>query len=259
MSQIEFKKMFKKLCARTGLWVYMHATPLGVQSTVRSLRNSYKKELTSRKRNSEIHIDQSPGKKRGRKTLLLDDMDNKENGGHITLTKSWAYSLLQRMDYVKRRGSCTAKTEISDEKFDELKFEFHDRVKKIVNEHNIPPDLIYNWDHTGLNYLPVSNWTMEVEGSKKIPIVGLDDKRQITAVNTEGTMTGKFLAPQVIYQGFTSTCHPNYEFPSAWNVTHSPNHLANTETQTLYTEKILVPHMKHYCSARLLKFNQRFE
>ncbi|KAJ8297774.1 hypothetical protein KUTeg_024305 [Tegillarca granosa] len=59
-----------------------------------------------------------------------------------------------------------------------------------------------------------------------------------------GTMTGEFLAPQVIYQGLTSACHPNYEFPLAWNVTHSPNHWANTETQTLYTEKILVPHMK---------------
>lgn len=35
---------------------------------------------------------------------------------------------------------------------------------------------------TGLHYVPVSNWTMEVQGSQKIPIVGLDDKRQVTAV-----------------------------------------------------------------------------
>ena len=42
--------------------------------------------------------------------------------------------------------------------------------------------MIYNWDHTGINYVTVSNWTMEVEGSKKVPIVGLDDKRQITVV-----------------------------------------------------------------------------
>ena len=25
---------------------------------------------------------------------------------------------------------------------------------------DIPPQLIMNWDHTGLNYIPVSNWTM---------------------------------------------------------------------------------------------------
>lgn len=35
-----------------------------------------------------------------------------ENGDPITLTKTWAYSLLQRMNFVKRRGSCTAKTYI---------------------------------------------------------------------------------------------------------------------------------------------------
>lgn len=51
-----------------------------------------------------------------------------------------------------------------------------------MSEFDIPPELIYNWDHTGINYVPVSNWTMEIEGSKKVPIVGLDDKCQITVV-----------------------------------------------------------------------------
>ncbi len=44
---------------------------------------------------------------------------------------------------------------------------------------DIPEDLIINWDHTGL---PVSNWTMAEEGSKRVEIVGLDDKRQKMAV-----------------------------------------------------------------------------
>ena len=51
-----------------------------------------------------------------------------------------------------------------------------------MTDHGIPPELIYNWDHTGLNYVPVSNLKMEVSGSKKVPIVGFDEKRQITAV-----------------------------------------------------------------------------
>ena len=49
-----------------------------------------------------------------------------------------------------------------------------------MTDHGIPHELIYSWDYTGLNYVPVSNWTMEVSGSKKVPIVGLDDKRRIT-------------------------------------------------------------------------------
>lgn len=158
-------------------------------------------------------------KKRGRKTLIGDELDSKvklylqtlrsnggvvntaicravahgivtandkqllsEFGGPITLTKSWAASLLNRMNFVKRRGSCTAKIHISDEKFDELKSDLLNKIDKAVSEFDIPPERIYNWDHTGINYVPVSNWTMEVEGSKKVPIVGLDDKRQITVV-----------------------------------------------------------------------------
>ena len=40
----------------------------------------------------------------------------------------------------------------------------------------IPPDLIINWDHTGINYVPVSKWTMEKKGTKRIEIAGIDEK-----------------------------------------------------------------------------------
>lgn len=43
-------------------------------------------------------------------------------------------------------------------------------------------ELIINFDQTGLKYVPVSDWTMEKEGSKKVPITGLRDKCHITAV-----------------------------------------------------------------------------
>lgn len=195
------------------------------ESTVRYFRDSYKREVSNKKRRldfddiDDCQVNEIQVKKRGRKTLLQDEMDKEvqlyitnlrksggvvntsivravglgivmahdkqllsENDGPITLSKTWAYSLLQRMNFVKRRGSCTAKVNIRDEKFEDLKSEFFSKIKNVVNEHNIPADLIYNWDHTGLHYVPVSNWTMEVEGTSKIPIVGLDDKRQITAV-----------------------------------------------------------------------------
>ena len=46
----------------------------------------------------------------------------------------------------------------------------------------IPDSLIINWDQTGINYVPVSQWTMAKEGSKRVEVVGLNDKRQSTAV-----------------------------------------------------------------------------
>ena len=40
---------------------------------------------------------------------------------------------------------------------------------------NIPPDLVINWDQTGMQYVPVSSWTMSKEGSKGLEICGIDD------------------------------------------------------------------------------------
>ena len=62
---------------------------------------------------------------------------------------------------------------------------------------DIPFDLVINWDQPGIHYVPVGSWTME-EGSKPVEIVGVDDKRQITAVFA-GSLTGDFLPPQLIY------------------------------------------------------------
>ena len=64
----------------------------------------------------------------------------------------------------------------------------------------IPPDLIFNWDQTGISIVPGSNWTMELKGTKRIEIVGVNDKRQITALFC-GTITGEFFPLQLIYQG----------------------------------------------------------
>ena len=47
---------------------------------------------------------------------------------------------------------------------------------------DIPADLVLNWDHTGIHYVPVSSYTMEKEGSKRVEIVRIEDKRQIIAV-----------------------------------------------------------------------------
>ena len=70
------------------------------------------------------------------------------------------------MNFVKRRGSTACKN-VKIENFDQLKDEFIERIDKTVNDFEIPSSLIINWDHAGLNIVPVSNWTMASEGSKK--------------------------------------------------------------------------------------------
>ena len=165
----------------------------------------------------------------------------KENGGHIVCSKSWAKSFLHRLGYVKRRASTKAKVTAAD--FDAHKAQFVFDIQTIVEMEEIPSDLIINWDHTGIHYVPVSNWTLAEEGSKRVEIAGADDKRQITAVFA-GTKSGKFLPPQIIYAGKTKKCLPSVKFPDNWHVTHTENHWANERTTEEYIKLILLPYVR---------------
>lgn len=104
-----------------------------------------------------------------------------ENGGCIEITRQWALSLLKRMNMMKRRGSSMAKPESKN--LEELKSNFLGKIEELVTKYNIPPQLIINFDHTGVHLLPVSRWTMAEKGCDKVNIVGLDDKREITVKN----------------------------------------------------------------------------
>ena len=86
------------------------------------------------------------------------------NGGHIILTKSWAKSFLDRIGFVKRRASTKSKVNPAD--FEAHKNQFLLDVKTVVEMEEIPKALSINWDHTGIQLVPVSSWTMAKEGSK---------------------------------------------------------------------------------------------
>ncbi|XP_062620415.1 uncharacterized protein LOC134281989 [Saccostrea cucullata] len=148
-------------------------------------------------------------------------------GGSIEITRQWALSILKRMNMVKRRGSSTAKPEIKN--LNELKTKFHEKIDELVTKYKIPPQLIINFDHTGVQLLPVSRWTMAEKGCDKVNIVGLDDKWEITGVMA-GALSGDVLPPQVIYKGKTDLFHAKYNFPDDWDITHTENHWANKDT-----------------------------
>ena len=160
------------------------------------------------------------------------------NSGPIVLTKSWGKSLLQRMGFVKRRASTSAKVSLPH--FESLKTQFLLDVMVNVQMDEIPNELIINWDQTAINYIPSGSWTMAKSGSQRVEIVANDDKRQITAAVFAGTLTGDFLPPQLIYQGTTNRCLPKVSFPGDWNVTCTANHWSNEETMKLYLTEILI-------------------
>ena len=83
------------------------------------------------------------------------------NGGHIILKKSWVKYLLKTMDFVKRRA--TTKHVPNLHNFDDLRDQYLLDIKAVVQLEEIPDSLIINWDQTGVNYVPVSEWTMYVQ------------------------------------------------------------------------------------------------
>ena len=179
------------------------------ENTVRDWVKAYRKELGRKRTLTEIGDDlavtELPAKKRGRPLLLGKKIDAEikaiitamrdngavvntaiaiatatgvirkrdkslliENGGPLELTKNWAKSLLFRMGFVKRRGNTKAK--VSVEHFETLKTQFLLDIKATVEMQEIPPELIINWDQTGIKIVPVSHgrWRKEVQNESRL-------------------------------------------------------------------------------------------
>ena len=249
------------------------------ETSVRRYKNLYQSECKQRRASNAVldEVQELPHKKEGRPLLLPDELDcqvqeylkelrkrgstinsaiviataqgiimNKDanllscNGGGINLTTDWAKSLLSRMGFVKRKACSKAKVDVSQ--FEQLKDEFLLEIKNIVSMDEIPTDLVINFDQTALNYVPMSHWTMEKEGTKRVEIIAKDDKRQITAVFA-GSSSGDFLPPQLIYEGKTGRCLPQFQFPSTWNVTKLENHWSNEHTMIEYINSVILPYI----------------
>ena len=80
------------------------------------------------------------------------------------------------------------------------------------------------------------------EGCKRVEIIGLNDKRQIT-VELGVTKNGHYLPPQLIYAGKTKQCLPKVNFPSSGHITCTKNHWANEVTTLQYIDEILLPYI----------------
>ena len=243
------------------------------ESTVRSFKTKYLAALA--KQGSVCSI---PSKKRGR-PLTLGDIDGEvqsyikalraagtpisapliiaaaegivgtrdrtllaKNGGSISLHRSWAISIMRRMGYVNRRATTQAKLQVTPDEFRRLQQSYLMQISSFVKVHNIPADLIINWDQTPINVAPTTNWTMAEEGSKRVEVAALNDKRQFTSTLAV-TMSGEFLPRQIIYQGKTERCHPTYAFPKGFDIFHTANHWANGETMVRYITNIILPYV----------------
>ena len=143
------------------------------------------------------------------------------------------------MGYVRRKATTKSKLTLSDSAFKDAKAAYLHKISKAVADGKIPPDLIINWDQTGVKVVPSSEWTQEERGTARVEIAGVDDKRQIT-VTSACALSGELLPFQVLHEGKTVRCHPSNSatFPQGCDVWHTPNHWANAETSVRFVNNI---------------------
>jgi len=89
------------------------------------------------------------------------------------------------------------------------------KFSNAIDMDEVPEQLVINWDQTGINYVPVSSWTMEQEETKRVELLGKDDKWQLTTLFT-GPMSGDFLPVKLVHQGKTIKCSPCFKFSVDW-------------------------------------------
>ena len=145
------------------------------------------------------------------------------------------------MQFVKRRGSTNKKILVHD--FEAIKTQFLTDVTAVVQMKDIPKDLVLNWDHTGVNIVPGSSWTMDLKGQQRVEIAAMNDKHQMTLVVC-GSLSGNLLPFQLIYQGKTAASLPKVNFPKEWHVTATENHWSNEEKTKEYIELIILPYIE---------------
>ena len=61
-------------------------------------------------------------------------------------------SLLYRMNFVKQRGSSTARLTVAS--FEAVKEQFIMDVNAVVEMEDILPQLVFNWDQTSISIVP---------------------------------------------------------------------------------------------------------
>ena len=118
-----------------------------------------------------------------------------EHGGPIEIGLKWAESFLKRCEYVKTKNTQQLESYCLILRI--LNQLFLQRIWSEVVQNAIPSSLIVSLDQTGLKLVPVSQWTLAKQGSAQVPVVGKDDKREITVLLAVSA-SGSLLPPKVI-------------------------------------------------------------
>lgn len=245
------------------------------ESSVRGFVKKYREQLMAAEEQGRTPDKRISLLKRGRPLMLGNSIDEKvrkyilslyHKGGHISrattvitanvllqesndlslkgivANDSWGKSFLQRIGF-RRRAVTTGKVEITKGAKKEMGLQFHYKIVKLAEDHEIPPSLILNADQTPSKYVNVGRTTMAPKNTKHVALAGANDKRSITLTFTE-TLSGEMLPFQAIYGGKTKLSLPKVTFPRGFSLSVNEKHYSNSEEVRKHLEEIVIPYVE---------------
>jgi hypothetical protein len=125
------------------------------------------------------------------------------------------------------------------------------RVSAKAATHSITnPCFIINWDQTAVLLMQSSKYTYHNIKEKQVPIVGQEEKRQITAV-VASTLAGDLLPLQLIFKGQDTNKKQQKAVPTlrdvdikrtrGWHLTQTANHWSSLDSMQDYIRYIIRP------------------
>ena len=125
------------------------------------------------------------------------------------------------------------------------------RVSAKAAQHNIThPCFIINWDQTALLLMQGHGYTYHDVKDKHVPMIGQEEKRQITAVVTS-TLDGDLLPMQLIFKGQDKNKQQQKAVPTLpewvarrtreWHLTQTYNHWSSLESMKDLIRNIIKP------------------
>lgn len=169
--------------------------------------------------------------------------------------RSWCRKFLQtEMKWSYKRGTTSGQKLPADWKDQMLRMNY--RVAFVIKVENIlHPDFIINFDQTAAQVLQTPMYTYSEKKADQVSIVGMEDKRQITAV-VGGTLAGELLPLQLIFAGQDHNLNQKKAVPGlqdnyksldyelkkeGWRMTQTSNHWSTLQSMKDYLHGIISP------------------
>ena len=142
------------------------------------------------------------------------------------LKRLWVQSVYKRMGLVRRMAT-TSHPRVPKGVYNESRLKYLRDIERAIKTYSIPPELVLNSDQTPSSYVSVGISTMGYRGAKSVAIKGFTNKRNIT-LNFVVTLSGEFLAMQIIYAGKTTAFNPHgVRLPTGILISQNVKHWSN--------------------------------